>query len=54
MCFDSCFRQFQFSIVILFLSLLDYLIIVWIATEKISLKYEEFCGIMILLSVLTA
>ena len=54
MCFDSCFRQFQFSIVILFLSLMDYLIVVWIATKKISLKYEEVCGIMILLSVLTA
>ena len=54
MYFDSCFRQFQFSISILFLSLMDYLIVLWIATEKISLKYEEFCRIMILLSVLAA
>ena len=55
MCFDSCFRQFQFLIVILFLSLMDYLIIVlWIATGKIGLNYEHLRGIMILLSVLTA
>ena len=54
MCFDSCFRQFQFSIVILFLSLIDYLIVLWIATEKIGINYEHLRGIMILLSVLTA
>ena len=54
MCFDSCFRQFQFSIGILFLSLMDYLIVLWIATEKVGLKYEEFCRIMFLSSVLIA
>ena len=50
MCFDSCFRQFQFLIIILFLSLID----LWIATEKIGLNYEHLRVIMILLSVLTA